>query len=204
MDDVEWNRLFRMHRTVLEMLADRGYAVDRQDLDTDYDTFRLSYGQSSELNGVFHHQDSSVPPIKIKFDLPNTKIDSKAIMALVHESKEDRIARFILICREEIMTPIAFKQIARLRVQGHHFEVFTEKEVLINITKHELVPRHRPLSAQEKEELLDRYKLKDSQLPKILMTDPVVKYFGVEPGTVMEITRRSETAGRYVTYRLVC
>lgn len=84
-----------------------------------------------------------------------------------------------------------------------HFEYFNIKELIVNITKHELVPKHKLFGGDELKALLERYKVKVQQLPKILVTDPVAKYYGLKRGQVVKIIRRSETAGVYVTYRFV-
>lgn len=72
-----------------------------------------------------------------------------------------------------------------------------------DVFEHELVPPHRVLSPEEKEELLKKYGVSIKQLPRILSTDPAVKALKAKPGDVIEIARRSPVAGEVKYYRVV-
>lgn len=61
-------------------------------------------------------------------------------------------------------------------------EWFTEEEMMVDITEHELVPEHVVLSAADKATLLARYKLKETQLPRIQLQDPIARFFGMSRG----------------------
>ena len=73
----------------------------------------------------------------------------------------------------------------------------------IDIQDHMLVPKHEIMTDDEiSDEFSDvDYDFKD--LPKIKSNDPVVKAIGAEAGNVLRITRDSQTAGVFVTYRIV-
>jgi DNA-directed RNA polymerase subunit H len=73
----------------------------------------------------------------------------------------------------------------------------------VEIIKHELVPKHEILSNEERETVLKKFDAAENQLPKILLSDPVVEMIGAKIGNVIRITRKSPTAGEAIYYRVV-
>lgn len=72
-----------------------------------------------------------------------------------------------------------------------------------DILKHKLVPDHTILSKTEANKIIKQLNIHQEQLPKIKSDDPVVKEIGAKSGDVIKITRKSHTAGKFLTYRLV-
>ncbi|NAS89495.1 DNA-directed RNA polymerase subunit H [ANME-1 cluster archaeon AG-394-G21] len=76
------------------------------------------------------------------------------------------------------------------------------KKETLSILGHELVPEHVLMDESEVKELLDKYKIKRVQLPKIKVSDPAINGLGAKVGDVVEITRQSRTAGKALSFRL--
>lgn len=114
--------------------------------------------------------------------------------------RSEGVSAAIMVLKVDI-TPFA-KQAVQEMADSFRIEHFKEAELLVDITQHQLVPEHQVLTNNEKDELLKRYRLKELQLPRIQANDPVARYYGMKRGQVVKIIRPSETAGRYVTYRI--
>ncbi|KAI4114814.1 MAG: hypothetical protein LQ345_004478 [Seirophora villosa] len=217
----ELTRLWRAWRTVKEMCADRGYELAEEEVRISLDEFRENYTDASggpdrkKMNFSARPTTSmlkkytplptpSVPApdpaigtIWVEFST-DASIGIKQMRAFAHHIDEHKFHTGIMITQASI-TSAAVKIMSA--VTGHVIETFVETDLLVNITHHELVPKHILMSAEEKKALLDRYRLKESQLPRIQTSDPMAKYLGLRRGQVVKIIRKSETAGRYASYR---
>jgi DNA-directed RNA polymerase subunit H (RpoH/RPB5) len=72
-----------------------------------------------------------------------------------------------------------------------------------DIFEHDLVPLHEVVSQEERKELSEKYHAEPFQFPWIKSVDPIAIILGAKPGDVVRITQKSETAGKYETYRYV-
>ncbi|MCJ1239351.1 DNA-directed RNA polymerases II 24 kDa polypeptide (RNA polymerase II subunit 5) [Varicellaria rhodocarpa] len=220
--DREVVKLWRAWRTVHEMCQDRGYELIDEEIRISLDDFKRQYtdqgGAVDRKKMTFSANPSlamiqkySTPPTPQN---PNPKNDSvgaiwvefsgdnsigiKQMRVFIHHIDTNNFKTGILVTQNAV-TPAAMK-IAPV-VFPRVIETFQESDLLVNITHHELVPKHVLLSVEEKNKLLERYRLKENQLPRIQTNDAVAKYLGLRRGQVVKIIRKSETAGRYASYR---
>lgn len=208
-DDQEAYKLWKIRKTIMQLCHDRGYLVTQDELDQTLDQFKAQFGDKpserrpsrNDLIVLVAHNDDPTDQMFIFFP-EEPKVGIKTIKAYCQRMQEENITRAIIVVQNG-MTPSAKQSLVDMAPK-YILEQFLEAELLVNITEHELVPEHVVLTADEKTELLTRYKLKDVQLPKIQSGDPVARYLGLKRGQVVKIVRPSETAGRYVSYRLVC
>ncbi|EON63839.1 hypothetical protein W97_03067 [Coniosporium apollinis CBS 100218] len=215
-------KLWRVWRTTRQMCRDRGYEIMDNEIDVSLDEFKHHYCESNgypdrkRMAFTLRPSDAMMakytdpptprhpepgPPaigtVFVEFNGDET-VGIKQLRTFAHYIDEQHHYTGIFIAAGKI-SPSALKIIPT--VLPAILEVFKEDELLVNITMHELVPKHVLLSKEEKAKLLERYRLKESQLPRIQTTDPVAKYLGLRRGQVVKIIRKSETAGRYASYR---
>jgi DNA-directed RNA polymerases I, II, and III subunit RPABC1 len=197
------SKLFRVRKTCLKMLSKRGYIVPDEHIQMTTDEFRLHYGEEparENLSILVVKADDPTDQIFVFFP-SDEKVGVKPIKSYCLRMKEQTVYKAIIVVKNNL-TPFAKAAIKEMALRNYRMEYFRDAELLVDITEHKLVPEHIVLTSQEKNELLIRYKLKPTQLPRIQVQDPMARYLGLVHGQVVKIIRPSETAGRYVTYRI--
>lgn len=205
----------RTYQTLVEMMGDRGI-----------DTGIMERFQSEELAAIASVQPVFVVPIRrVTADgavLPNDANDkemaaSTIVMQIIYnlnpkvkysdlkkivETFVHDVPHTIMVFKEPLTSQNA-KAIHDAVAQGLRIETFEVKELLFNVSRHELVPKHEKMHNEDDvKALLQSLKIKSkTQLPIILKTDPMARYLGLKTGDVVKVTRPSPTSGTYVHYR---
>ena len=195
------SRMWRVNKTVHQMVSDRGYLVSRGELEMDLQQFQQQHPEPIDRQNLTFVVTHSITSEKLLvFFADEETLGITRLRKMMERMRESTIMKAILIFPLKL-SPQANKFVNEMQQQQYFVELFSEAELLVNITKHVLVPKHEVLVNEAKLLLLKRYRLKETQLPRIMVTDPVARYYGLKRGQVVKITRPSETAGKYVTYR---
>ena len=164
------------------------------------DTYKVNY-EKLQMH-VFHQSNpSDISKSLMVFHTDQPKMGLPPLKAFVELMISMKVHHAIIVLKDDA-SPFVRKVIRELEASGKTVQLFERYELGVNITEHSLVPKHEVLSSEQKLALLQRYKLKENQLPRIQSSDPISRYFGLKRGQVVKITRNSETAGRYITYRI--
>jgi len=175
---------------LLKMLLIRGYLVEDEE----------DFVSSTDEEFLTHKIDDEDTKIFVFFPSISAKVGVTTIRQYIKEMQDNNVDQAIVVVKDAIT---AFAKQVFIEAKPLVIECFKEKELYVDKLKHVLVPKHEFLSEEEKNELLQIYKAKESQLPKMLSSDPIARYFGARKGQVFKITRSSETSGDYIYYRIV-
>jgi len=200
--------LFRVYKTIMKMLNKRQYDISREQLNLSAEKFAEQFRLREREKGDVDRQDLTLLVSKpdneddqlMVFFPEDLKLKVETIRNFFNRMQTENVHNAIVVLVEG-MSPQAKQAMAELPYP-YKFEHFRQSELYVDITEHQLVPEHQVLTTEEKRQLLERYKLRDTQLPRMQVSDPIARYFGLRRGQVVKIIRPSETAGRYVTYRL--
>jgi len=177
-------------KTITNMLIARRWISD--DFETHYQTLKGTVDQIIDTTSIIYE---------------NKKIAIKFYDIKLNSLKNDReidtfMSKFsdyhkILIVSD--ISPKTEKQIIEIK----NFEVFRIMEIIRDISKHHLVPKHILLSEEDTIKFTDEYKLKKLDMGRIYIDDPMARYLYAQKDNIIQIIRPSIYSGYGTNYRLV-
>jgi DNA-directed RNA polymerase I, II, and III subunit RPABC1 len=183
------------------MLEDRGFEVSQEDKNMNYEDFTNRLEENAIQLIATHHLN----PIKmayVAFILDSKSFSKKDLVAL-KATMDDKYPtnEMTVIIVQDKQTPQITKEL--LNDEYKLYEIFSMKNLMFNITHHEIVPKHILLTQDETDQILKQYQTTRAQLPKLLTTDPVAKYYGMKAGDICKIIRQSPMTGESYYYRIL-
>lgn len=199
MDFQDKSDLFKVRKTILEMISDRGYSIPDEE-NISFEEFIAKYNNKN-LDIFINNGDEKKIFVYFHNDVKNfSKSDLKNIMVKVIGEYNDPNMSIILVLKDKENSAIS-KELAKDSFKN--VEVFLKKNMMFNITHHVYVPKHIILTPEEEKDVLEKYNTTRGKLPKISKNDPVAKYYGMKSDQICKIIRRSPEVGESIYYRLV-
>ncbi|OMO85768.1 hypothetical protein COLO4_21454 [Corchorus olitorius] len=195
---VESRRFYLSRKTALEMLKDRGYNVDESEITRSLTEFRSLFGDNPDLERLRISATLRSNPSKkiLVVFMGKNEIRKATICALRGDISKENLSGLILVLQSK-MNSFARKELESFAFKVEEFQfipilmlmsklsfclLMEIADLYVNITKHYLMPKHEVLTAEEKQKLLNKYDIEAKQLPRMLKSDPVARYYGVEKG----------------------
>lgn len=178
-------------RTIVEMIADRGVTGSQLGAFEGEDVLALAAGKQ-----VFHVDDPG-SGYRIIYEM-NPRFKLASIRKLLDPPPEG--IRVFIVVVQVLPTSPARNSVLAL---GLDVEFFDIRDLMVNKSRHELVPKHEPVRDEaEIQAILDAYSLKSRfLLPLIYTTDAQAAYLALKHGQLVRVRRPSPSAGEAIVYR---
>ena len=193
--------VFRTWITCREMITDRGYTIPLTFMTAENNDFYTLY-QNIDSQAGFNNYDilgtKGDKRLLVKFTLDKDVVNRQDIITF-RNSVNDTYGEntdIIYVVKTKPNT-FVYKEIKE------NDEIFLTSELVFNRTKHRLVPKHVLMSEVEKRDVLSTYDCRDTQIPRMVTSDYIARYFGAKAGEMFKIYRPSPSSGVYITYRVV-
>jgi DNA-directed RNA polymerase I, II, and III subunit RPABC1 len=203
----EFTYLRNAWNTCIDMVRDRGYNIQEEYNElTDTDFKYLIKENKMDIYGD-KESNGKRSAIFVKFILA-CRIKPTAIKLCIDEIRElysnmDTM-EIVIVLKIEPNNSI-YKLEKEKTEKDSIIQIMNCKQLQMNITKHRLVPKHERMNDEESNELLKCYNLQTKQqLPLILKSDPVVRYYNFRSGDILRITNNTVSMNYgYKYYRCV-
>lgn len=197
-DESAVEKLFTIKRNQLKMVRRRGYNIEKQEeniLSVDLQSFLDVYipfakKEKKSLRKVLsrpYTNDEGEKILVFYADVPRTKQLGVEEFKVMIETADKHNAKNLILITPVNLSSAVNKNIQEL--EGYNIYVFLENEMTYDPTEHYFTPEHKALGVEEQREFLKRNNLSLEQLPIILTSDMMVRYYGFRPGQIIEINR---------------
>lgn len=210
--------LFDIKKTQIELVRDRGYVISpveeglltatleqfqaylqtlKQANPNSTDRVRLSrsYIAGNKILAVFFISTT---------EQDQKQIPSGVITDIVNLAIEKRFAELLLIIDKPLSTR-GNEVLQTLTTTTS--QIFFDSDLVYNPTKSVDVPRHEPLTREQAALKLQEWRVDISKLLIFESSDPIVKYYGWPPGTIVRVHRNDNSvntlSAESINYRVV-
>jgi DNA-directed RNA polymerase subunit H (RpoH/RPB5) len=212
--------LFDIKKTQIELVRDRGYVITpeeeglltatfeqfqsymqtlKQTIPNSTDRARLSRSYANPSNT----KNMAVFFIS-KTDQSQKQIPSEVITVIVNRAIESRLTELLLIA-DIVLSTRGNELLQNLTMTK--WQIFFDHDLVYNPTKSVDVPHHEPLTPEQAAIKLREWRADISRLLIFESSDPIVKYYGWSPGTIIRVYRDDNNvntlAAKSINYRVV-
>jgi len=209
--------LFRSRRTLLKLLAMRGYVTKQYEK---FGPIEIAAMAAASLGaagtGAFRMdlerpaaQSGPITKCRVEYSINRIKNRIPGFLeALTEEGNEAAITtedtELVVILLEPVVETFHIASMNALAIKSLHVSFFQAHTIVNNPLDHVLVPKHELLPTSEHAAFLIENKIKSkANLPLIKFhEDMIARVIGLIPGDIVKITRPSPSAGEYISYRV--
>ena len=198
-------KLFVMKKNQLKMLRRRGYDIGREESLLSYTLkdFMKTYLPFAKKSGKTLRGVLSQTYEKIQTEGKEQKPERLYVFFAEEDSKHKQLGVDILgemisdmdkfrAKNGILISPVPLSSSSKKKIEellSYNIYVFMENEMAYDPTEHYLTPAHRALTVQEQRDFLSKNNISIDQIPIILSSDMISRYYGFKPGQIIEIKR---------------
>lgn len=181
----------RMFCVLQKMLACRGYTEIETELRC------TNVGSSILLSSGATKSDVKVV---VFWCLPLLSFGKSDMLGLIKYCRDQQVKiHMILVC--DNTSAAAIQLLKGLKAETNLTgEELTSKDLFMDKSEYCRVPIYELLDEKQQEQMLSKFKVTRQQLPKMLSSDAMARYFNFLPGSIVKATSKSD---KRVVYRYV-
>jgi len=215
--NLDLNRFYKIYTTIHEMLDVRGYTpifpfLDKQQWIGQYLGFLAEIEDECNDFNIFNIVDN----MSLIFKKGNKQLlvyfyplDSKLCqndMNYIHNMMTEKNTQHLIIVSSNKATP---KVASVIGILGHNAQLFSEDELVYNVTKHQLVPKHTCTSPEERTVILNHFaknkngEIRADLLPAMFSCDIIARFYNFKIDDLIRIERARSDGFFDISYRIV-